>query len=194
MHKFVEVRSIEKQFKDLCDEYDKSVIFLHFVTAFNFRFPVEKENEVLRKDIEEFYKFQEALAESINEKITNTNNKMNSIVEAISELSIAMDNLTSGTRDVNQAKIDNIFQETLLSFDYYREDYDIRNEKSLKKYVHIKTLDQVAFKPVSKENINEVKNQVTILKQLRVCQNIIHFYGLTFNGGEYFLITEWADR
>src|SRR5688572_1574838 len=112
----------------------------------------------------------------------------------LSELSITMNNLTNDAHGVNQTKIDNIFQETLLPFDDYREDSDIQSEKSLKKYVHIKTLDEVAFKPVSKENMNEVKNQVTILKKLKDCQNIIHFYGLTSDGGDgYFLVTEWAD-
>ncbi len=39
-------------------------------------------------------------------------------------------------------------------------------------------------------------NQVTILKKLKDCQNIIHFYGLTYDddGLKFYLVTEWAEH
>ena len=64
----------------------------------------------------------------------------------------------------------------------------------MRKYVHIKTKIDFAFKIVDKKHFYEVKNQVTILKQLKDCQNIIHFYGLTSDGRKYYLVTEWAEN
>src|SRR5439155_20125834 len=45
-----------------------------------------------------------------------------------------------------------------------------------------------------KEHINQVKLQVTILKKLEYCQNIIHFYGHTYDEDKYYLVTEWAEN
>jgi serine/threonine protein kinase len=39
-----------------------------------------------------------------------------------------------------------------------------------------------------------VQNQVTILKELHNCQNIIKFYGLTCDrNNKWYLVTEWAE-
>ena len=40
----------------------------------------------------------------------------------------------------------------------------------------------------------QVKNQVTILKEIKDCKNVIHFYGITQDSGDvYYLVTEWAE-
>jgi serine/threonine protein kinase len=66
----------------------------------------------------------------------------------------------------------------------------------LRKYIHIKTREEYAFKTVEKEHIVQVKNQVTILKKIQTCQNVIRFYGYTegTDQGQYHLITEWAEK
>ena len=89
----------------------------------------------------------------------------------------------------------NIFNEPSLPFEDYEEMETIRSDK-LRKYVHIKTKEEYAFKTVDKEHINQVKikNQVTILRQIKDCPNIIRFYGFTDDGHKYYLITEWAEN
>src|SRR5438034_10693796 len=124
---------------------------------------------------------------------------MNLVVERVSEMAITMQNLINDNKekdsDQTQIKIDNIFHESLLPFDNYEEAEDGIRSDRLRKYIHMKNKDEFAFKAVDKEHINEVKNQVTILKKLTDCQNIINFYGLTENDdkSKTYLITEWAE-
>ncbi|RIA81584.1 kinase-like domain-containing protein [Glomus cerebriforme] len=94
----------------------------------------------------------------------------------------------------NQKNIDDIFQETPLPFNEYNETSDKPRSERLRKYVHIKTGEDYAFKTINKEYTDQVKNQVTILKKLKNCQNIIRFYGITRDGNQYYLITEWAEN
>jgi serine/threonine protein kinase len=93
----------------------------------------------------------------------------------------------------NQSAISNIFHESPLPFEDYKKTETRRGEK-LAKYVHLKTGNDYAFKIVENEYVARVKNQVTILKKLIDCQNIIHFYGVTFDGCKCYLITEWAEQ
>jgi len=168
-------KSIEKRFKGLCKDYDSSISLFNFALTINF--DVKKESKILKVDIDELLKFQAALAESItdtkskvdsvNEKVIEANNIMNSVVEKVSEIQIAMQNLIDDKRGENQIRIDNIFQESLLPFEEY-EEVDHRSE-NLRKYVHIKTKVDFAFKIVDKKHFYEVKNQVIILKKLKIC-------------------------
>jgi len=217
VQKFLGAKLIENQFKELCKEYDSSISLLNFTLTVGFNFNKEIEDKILKEDVNELIKFQEALRESMdnvgekvndvdvkvddmskkvveaNDKMNSVNDKMNSVVEIVSEMSITMESLINDKKGPNQIKIDNIFQESLLPFDDFREDNDIRSEK-LRKYTHIKRIEEVAFKTVDEKHYNQVKNQVTILKQLKDCQNIIHFYGLTSDGRKYYLVTEWAEN
>ena len=90
-------------------------------------------------------------------------------------------------KDTNQNKS----SESPLSFEDY-EETDTRSD-ILRKYVHKKSRKVYAFKIII-EDINQVQNQVKILKKLEHCQNIIHFYGLTYDGNKYYLVTEWAEN
>ncbi len=97
----------------------------------------------MKVDIDELLKFQAALVESItdtkskvdsvNEKVIEANNIMNSVVEKVSEIQIAMQNLIDDKRGENQIRIDNIFQESLLPFEEY-EEVDHRSENLSKYY------------------------------------------------------------
>ena len=65
--------------------------------------------------LKNFFKFQEALAESMNDvkqKVTNTIDHMNSVVKRASEMGITVHNLIENRK--NQDKIDNIFCESSL--------------------------------------------------------------------------------
>src|ERR1043165_123730 len=115
--------------------------------------------------LKNFFKFQEALAESMNDvkqKVTNTIDHMNSVVKRASEMGITMHNLIENRK--NQDKIDNIFCESSLPFEDYEETDDEPRSNKLRKYIHVKTKEEFAFKTVNIRHVNEVKNQVTILK------------------------------
>jgi hypothetical protein len=200
VQKFFGAKSIEKKYEELCKEYDSSMVSLNLNLSVNFlNLDVKKEIETVREDVSELLKFQDALRESM-QKVSDTNDQMNKVVERVSEMSITMQNMQSmmdskeGDKIQIQNKIDKIFRTSLLPFEDYEEaDEEERSEK-LRKYVHIKTRDEFAFKVVEQEHINNVKNQVTILKKLQDCQNIINFYGLTSDGARTFLVTEWAEK
>ncbi|CAG8556585.1 16664_t:CDS:2 [Funneliformis caledonium] len=126
VQKFLGAKMIEKQFEELRKEYDSSIGLLNFTLTVGFQFHAEKEEKIVREDVKELLIFQEALAESMNnfnkqvdKKMSETNDKMNSVVEMVSEMSITMESLINEKRGVNQTKIDNIFQEALLPFHVY---------------------------------------------------------------------------
>ncbi|GBB91817.1 hypothetical protein RclHR1_01920021 [Rhizophagus clarus] len=203
VQKFLGAKTIEKKYKELCHEYDSSIISLNLNLSVNlFNFNTEQEDIIVKEDVEQLIKFQEALADSmkdVQQKITFTNDQMNVLVERVSEMSITMQIMQSmmdnKKEDVNkiQTKIDNIFPTSLLPFKNYEADKDERSE-SLRKYIHKETQEEYAFKVINQEHFNDVKNQVTILMKLIDCQNIIKFYGLTSNDSKTYLITEWAEK
>ncbi|PKK72895.1 kinase-like protein [Rhizophagus irregularis] len=207
VQKFLGTEMIEKKFKELCKEYDSCIILLNSNLSVNFNFNTEQEDKIIKEDIVQLSKFQKVLAECINDvkqKVTHTNDQMNLIVERVSEMAITMQSMQSNMKSMTytkdnkiQKRIDNIFRISSLPFEDYEEaDEEGRGYKiyKLRKYVHIKTKDEFAFKVVDPSHINEVKNQVTILMKLKDCQNIINFYGLTSNGLETYLVTEWAEK
>ena len=98
-------------------------------------------------------------------------------------------------KGTNQKKIDEIFNEFPLPFDDYREADEKPRSDKLRKYVYLKTLQEYAFKTVDQQNINQVKNQVAILKKIKDCQSVVRFYGFTKGEGDkYYLVTEWAEK
>ncbi|CAB4442260.1 unnamed protein product [Rhizophagus irregularis] len=202
VQKFLGARKIENGFKELCKEYDSSMTLLNFNLLVNFN--TENEDKIVKEDVEQLVKFQEALVESMNDvkqNVFHTNDQMNSVVERISEMAIAMHNMQSmmGSKkedaDQIQNKIDIIFRTDKLPFKDYEEadENSIRSER-LRKYIQVKTKEEFAFKVIDQDHINEVKNQVTILMKLKDCQNIINFYGLTSDGFKTYLVTEWAEK
>ncbi|POG59039.1 kinase-like domain-containing protein [Rhizophagus irregularis DAOM 181602=DAOM 197198] len=215
VQKFLGAKKIENGFKELCKEYDSSMTLLNFNLLVNFNtenedinllvnFNTENEDKIVKEDVEQLVKFQEALVESMNDvkqNVFHTNDQMNSVVERISEMAITMHNMQSmmGSKkedaDQIQNKIDIIFRTDKLPFKDYEEadEISIRGER-LRKYIQVKTKEEFAFKVVDQYHINKVKNQVTILMKLKDCQNIINFYGLTSDGFKTYLVTEWAEK
>ncbi|CAB4477593.1 kinase-like protein [Rhizophagus irregularis] len=202
VQKFLGAKKIENGFKELCKEYDSSMTLLNFNLLVNFN--TENEDKIVKEDVEQLVKFQEALVESMNDvkqNVFHTNDQMNSVVERISEMAITMHNMQSmmGSKkedaDQIQNKIDIIFRTDKLPFKDYEEadEISIRGER-LRKYIQVKTKEEFAFKVVDQYHINKVKNQVTILMKLKDCQNIINFYGLTSDGFKTYLVTEWAEK
>jgi len=95
-----------------------------------------------------------------------------------------------------QSKIDTIFRVHQLKFlDYNKTNNEPR--KNVTKWVNAENQSQeFAFKIISEsdpDEKNSVRNQVTILKEYQNWQNIIKFYGLTFDGNKWYLVTEWAE-
>ncbi|RGB42093.1 kinase-like domain-containing protein [Rhizophagus diaphanus] len=203
VQKFLVAKKIENEYKELCKEYDSSMTLLSFNLLVKFN--TENEDKIVKEDVEQLVKFQEALVESMNDvkqKVSHTNDQMNSVVERVSEMAMTMQNMQSmmdskkkEDADQIQNKIDIIFRTDKLPFEDYEEadEYSKRSER-LRKYTHVKTKEEFAFKIVDQEHINDVKNQVTILMKLKDCQNIINFYGLTSDGAKTYLVTEWAEK
>ncbi|GBC49576.2 kinase-like domain-containing protein [Rhizophagus irregularis DAOM 181602=DAOM 197198] len=174
------IESVKSKIIELCNEYDTCISLLMINPKVNL------ESKNLNDE------FQEALTESIielfeynmNQNITDTNDEMNKIIKMVINMHSLIDN-KKGIR----------FNEFPLPYyNYIMSDDKPRSDK-LRKYINRINGDEVAFKTV-KENhiIVQVENQVTILKKLEYCQNIIQFYGLTYDGSKFYLITEWAEN
>ncbi|CAG8496921.1 4403_t:CDS:2 [Rhizophagus irregularis] len=107
VQKFLGAKKIENGFKELCKEYDSSMTLLNFNLLVNFNtenedinllvnFNTENEDKIVKEDVEQLVKFQEALVESMNDvkqNVFHTNDQMNSVVERISEMAITMHNM-----------------------------------------------------------------------------------------------------
>ncbi|RIA93206.1 kinase-like domain-containing protein [Glomus cerebriforme] len=194
LQKLLGSKNIESKYQELCKEYDSSISSLNFNLMGKLHFNAQEEMKILRDDVLEVIKFQGALIESMDDANTIDAVKMSVIVERVSEMAQTMQNLMDDDKKNDQFKIDNIFQETPLPFEDYIETEDEYRTERLRKYIHIKSREEYAFKTVKNEHVNQVKNQVTILKKLKDCQNIIHFYGLTNDGSKTYIVTEWAEN
>src|SRR5207248_4550388 len=81
------------------------------------------------------------------------------------------------------------------------DEYEGKADKKIRKFKRIKKgiNDFVALRLVADEASNEeaknnIKSQVTILRKLEECHNIIQFFGLTTpDNSKWYLVTEWAE-
>ncbi|PKK78341.1 kinase-like protein [Rhizophagus irregularis] len=78
--------------------------------------------------------------------------------------------------------------------DYERDDKEKpRKNGHVTKWVSLKNKnEEFAFKIISEEEINDIQNQIVILKELHDWQNITRIYGLTCEGKDWFWVSEWA--
>ncbi|RIA92145.1 kinase-like domain-containing protein [Glomus cerebriforme] len=192
LFKFFIAKSIKTHFEELRNEYDSCVISLNFEIAIYSKINAEKENITLRKEIESFRQFLHALTESVGKNFTDLSQKTNEMHGMINDIAKFVQIFSKS--GANQKNIDDIFQETPLPFNEYNETSDKPRSERLRKYVHTRIGEDFAFKTIEKGYTDQVKNQVTILKRLKDCQNIIRFYGITSDGNQYYLITEWAEN
>jgi len=96
-----------------------------------------------------------------------------------------------------------VFQSELLSYNDFEEEGDPVSQKvrkyrrrkdGLNDYVALKSVaDKSSSSNNGKNNLNNLKNQVAILKKLKECHCIIQFFGLTTHDDKWYLVTEWAD-
>ncbi|CAB4490918.1 unnamed protein product [Rhizophagus irregularis] len=170
------IESVKSKIIELCNEYDTCISLLMINPKVNL------ESKNLNDE------FQEALTESLiednmNQNITDTNDKMNKIIKMV----INMHSLIDDKKGIR-------FNEFPLSNYNYLMSNDKPRSDKLRKYINIMTGDKVAFKTVKENHIVQVKNQIMILKNLEYCQNIIQFYGFTYDSSKFYLIIEWAEN
>ncbi|CAB5215428.1 unnamed protein product [Rhizophagus irregularis] len=207
--KYFLVKSIEKTFKELCKEFDSCVNIL------SFEINVDTSDEIrqLKADQEDLLKYIQGMgdgnikkiddtsyvkddAKEIKACLANLSKEFSSTVAKVNAMNNTMEKFMNETSQ-NQRKIDNIFQTHPLKFADYERDNNEKPRKNgrVTKWYKIKSMDEeFAFKTISeKEDQKIVQNQVTILKELYDWQNIIKFYGITYDGNKWYLVTEWAE-
>ncbi|GBC03860.1 hypothetical protein RclHR1_05370005 [Rhizophagus clarus] len=191
--KYVQAKSIEKSFKELCRDFDSNISTLNFSITVDSRNQAENDKKALRQDIDDLGKY----LDEIGGGITDINKHVAIAVTQLNVLNNTMEQLAADNNTKNQDKIDNLFQEGRLKINDYDEKSEARGNK-VRKWIDKKYGEEVAFKCVADEKDNEdyknsVKNQVTILKKLKDCESILKFYGLTCDGEKWYLVTEWAE-
>jgi hypothetical protein len=93
-----------------------------------------------------------------------------------------------------QSKIDTIFTVRQLKISDYEKTDKEREGGRVTKWVDIKNKgEEFAFKIVYETVKLNVQNQIAILKELHDWRNIIRIYGLTCEGNEWYLVSEWAE-
>jgi serine/threonine protein kinase len=126
--------------------------------------------------------------------VKNLSNQFSSTVVKVNAMNNTMEKFMN-ENSKNQTKTDNIFQVQPLKFEDYEQDDNEKPRKDgrVTKWCNRKNeAEELAFKIISDEH-KIVQNQVTILKELHDCQNIIKFYGLTNEGNKWYLVSEWAE-
>ncbi|EXX56325.1 uncharacterized protein OCT59_023059 [Rhizophagus irregularis] len=193
LSKYVQAKSIEKNFKELCRDFDSNVATLNFAITVDSRNQAENDKKALRQDIDDLGKY----LDEIGGGITDINKHVAVAVTQLNVINSTMEQLVANNNTKSQDKIDNLFHEERLKINDYEESHETRGNK-VRKWIDGKTCEQVSFKCVADEKDNEeyknsVKNQVTILKKLKDCDSILKFYGLTCDGEKWYLVTEWAE-
>ncbi|GBC13887.2 kinase-like domain-containing protein [Rhizophagus irregularis DAOM 181602=DAOM 197198] len=191
--KYVRTKSIEKNFKELCRDFDSNVATLNFSITVDSRIRAENDKKALRQDMDDLGKY----LDEIGGGITDINKHVAGAVTQLNVINSTMEQLVANNNTKSQDKIDNVFHEERLKINEY-EETDVARGSRVRKWIDKKYSKEVAFKCVADEKDteeykNSVKNQVTILKKLKDCDSILKFYGLTCDGEKWYLVTEWAE-
>ncbi|RIA83969.1 kinase-like domain-containing protein [Glomus cerebriforme] len=182
----------------------KNLLKLKYIQPKNSKIHPEEEVASIKADLDDLNNYLVKIVEEVGFDFKELSNEFSSMVVIINAMNSTMEKLldeqTKNTKDENdktgdiyQSRIDRIFNKYLLKFsDYNKTDKEAR--KSVTKWVNIKNSnEEFAFKTISEKNKNSIQNQVTILKKLHNCQNIIKCYGLACEENEWYLVTEWAE-
>ncbi|PKY61874.1 kinase-like protein, partial [Rhizophagus irregularis] len=165
--KYIQVKNIEKTFKDLRKEFDNSINSL----AFTKNSDELDQLKAVQEDLTQYPENMDINMEKSNDDVTE--------VEAIMKLK----NENNNNSYIHQ-----------LEFIYYEEtNEEPRKNGRVTKWVSVKNKsEEFAFKIISEEEKSMIQNQITILKELHDWQNIIKTYGLTCDGNKWYLVSEWA--
>ncbi|GBC04293.1 hypothetical protein RclHR1_00560020 [Rhizophagus clarus] len=195
--KYILPKNIEKTLKELCDDFDVCIIKIDasdFTTTIKDK--IRSEEEQLKADQEDLNKYFGQIV-GVNDKDKeemilkiNKINIMNSTMEKLLDRQVGNEN----NKREYQLRIDNIFRAHQLQISVYvKTDKEPRKNGKVTKWVNVNK-DERAFKSISEEDKISVQNQVIILRELHDWQNIIKFYGLTYDGSKWYLVTEWAEH
>ncbi|GBC05876.1 hypothetical protein RclHR1_06490011 [Rhizophagus clarus] len=187
LQKYIQAKNIEKTAMDLTKEFDTTIKLLEFAFMVDFNARADVDNKKIKADIEDLTEYLQVIGGGL----TDTNKNVSDLVVQLNIL-----NNTMMTKPET-----NIFQNELLPYNDFEEVEEESHSKKIRKHKRIKNgiNDFVALKLVADETSNEeaknnIKSQVTILRKLEECHNIIQFFGLTTtDGSKWFLVTEWAE-
>jgi hypothetical protein len=193
LSKNVQARSIEKNFKKLCRDFDSNVATLGFSIIADSRIQAENDKKVLRQDMDDLGKYLDEIGGSI----TDINKDVTSVVTKLNVINSTMEQLIAENNTKSHDKSDNLFHKERLKINDYEDTSETRGNK-VRKWIDKKYGEEVAFKYVADEEDNEehnnnVKNQITILEKLKNRDSFLKFYGLTSDGEKWYLVTEWAE-
>ncbi|RIA89089.1 kinase-like domain-containing protein [Glomus cerebriforme] len=191
LYKYVQAKNIEKTAIDLNREFDSTIQLLEFALMIDFNARADIDNKKIRTDIEELSEY----LQHIEGGLTDTNKNVSEVVVQLNALNNTMNQYING-KQVDE----DIFQNELLPY----TDFDETEgpTKKVRKFKRIKNgindfvaLQLVADESSKEDDKNNIKNQVTILRKLEECRNIIQFFGLTTSdGNKWYLVTEWAEH
>ncbi|CAG8578086.1 1894_t:CDS:2 [Diversispora eburnea] len=184
--KYLRAESIDDTFRELAKKFDDHMNVLQFAITIDSKIQSAKDAQVIKEDLGIMKDF----LGSIGSGITNMDNKVNEIVTIISTLNENFNNSVN-----HQPSADDPLNINDYEFD--------PNSVSSNKKVHRRTRKSdkidLAFKELSIQDdpditMNSVSVQVTILKKLQTCEEIIKFIGLCKDNDNLFLVTEWVDN
>ncbi|PKK65728.1 kinase-like protein [Rhizophagus irregularis] len=188
--KYLKEKSVEKIFKELCMEFDSCINLL----SFSINVEIADELEQLKSDQDDLFKYLQGMVAGIddNDCFADSSKKFFSTIVKVN----AMNNTMIG-KFKSQTKISDVFQVHPLEFSDYESDDNEKPRKNgrvTKWYKKTNKGAEFAFNTISGEDEEVVQKQVAIFKELHDWQNIIKFHGMTSDGNQWYLVTEWAER
>ncbi|CAB4482496.1 unnamed protein product [Rhizophagus irregularis] len=188
--KYLKEKSVEKIFKKLCTEFDSCINLL----SFSFNVENADDLEQLKSDQDDLFKYLQGMVAGIddNDCFADSSKKFFSTIIKVNAMYKTIRGKFKG-----QTKISDVFQVHPLEFsDYERDDNEKprKNGRVTKWYEKTNKGAEFAFNTISGEDEEVVQKQVAILKELHDWQNIIKFHGMTSDGNQWYLVTEWAER
>ncbi|RIB10199.1 kinase-like domain-containing protein [Gigaspora rosea] len=171
LRKYQQSRTVDQDFQELTSTFDKHMKDLRFNV---YHFQIEKDNEFLDK---------------IGSGITDPDHKINNNISEI----FALKNTFEKEKDVHhssQSQIISIICDEFLKID----DYNPPETSRGKVVKRIRKVDgfEFSFKEIPTSHII-LNAEVSILKRINNCQEILKFFGLAKERDVLYLVTEWAE-
>ncbi|CAG8723653.1 32999_t:CDS:2, partial [Racocetra persica] len=180
LQKYLQLGTVDQTFQKLKSAFDKHMKDLSLSNTTENQFQTEKDNEALKIDTESFNEY----LEKIDGGITDPDHKINNNINEI----FALKN-TFNTFENDQSQIADMFCDEFLKI----EDYNLPENSHGKAVKRTRKVDSVEFSFKEMPISRIYNNEVSILKRINNCHEIIKFFGLAKGEDMLYLVTEWAE-
>ncbi|KAG9288684.1 hypothetical protein G9A89_004303 [Geosiphon pyriformis] len=187
LRKFFNAHDIEEQYKSLTQEFDDLMKVLNFATTLQIQSLMERDNKSIKSDLADLNDY----LKKIEGGIADGNQKISEKLDIILAMHLAYQKEKLSESVIYLGRID---RNKLTDPESSEQ---ITKGKVQKKYYMGKIEVAVKIRLLSGNKAEDEKknimSQVAILKKLKDCPHIIHFYGVSEDENALLMVTGWAE-